>query len=519
MYPRTKSRRCSLLMIVMLTFLIGLICRKNGDLWELYRNVRYEEGRSAMLGHGQDLGVRDEVSNKASRDDYRRRLCDEQGHLFTRENEIIAILRELTSDLIELRATLDEHSAEFVEEKYDKLQKILHTLEATTTTSPVQRHTDSKQERMPYFCPETRIGGPYSKRYARSNCSKAALSKTVSIIIDSPRLQTANPSASVGDIGGSFKGLRVYDVNSKESLTRPSQINRYVESIDTPFVYIARDLAERNCEVELERLVDVIVSRKDAVAVGNAISNVSNGYWSHGCLQTRLRSYVLKYERGYHKSAHSCMKCDALEGPFLAKTGILKKVKFREALHYGYYEDWFLRIQGHIEMSFSRENERNRGGNRKKNARKSMGTLHSCPDVISDIIMTEFESSKMTKLADLWDIKKIVNSDGKVYWYGCKGEMSIQKRKCRIGPGMSVPPCCLEKLSNAIRYIMKKCDQHDIACELMEGTLLGAVKFQAPFPWERDADIAFYSGDFDKLLAIGRDASSSGYTFKVKGEN
>ena len=84
---------------------------------------------------------------------------------------------------------------------------------------------------------------------------------------------------------------------------------------------------------------------------------------------------------------------------------------------------------------------------------------------------------------------------------------------------MAVPPCCLDNLITAIKFVMRKCHENHIACELIEGTLLGAVKFQSVLPWERDADIAFYAGQFDRLIIMAADFKKVGYGFKIRGKN
>ena len=56
-----------------------------------------------------------------------------------------------------------------------------------------------------------------------------------------------------------------------------------------------------------------------------------------------------------------------------------------------------------------------------------------------------------------------------------------------------------------LESIFKICDAIDAKCQLQEGSLLGAVKLSNILPWERDADIAILSSDFEKLIHYLKD--------------
>ena len=43
--------------------------------------------------------------------------------------------------------------------------------------------------------------------------------------------------------------------------------------------------------------------------------------------------------------------------------------------------------------------------------------------------------------------------------------------------GLGVPPCDLENLADAIKFVMKECEDAGLFCELQEGTLLGKRLF------------------------------------------
>lgn len=527
MIARIKCKKCPV--VGLLAILIMIAANKKASLWEIYKMSSFKErnteddarqnrdARTNISTRDGERNVGYEQRDAVSRSDNGGRVekaMDEKRCRY--EDEVARILKDLIRDLIEMRVTLDDMTGKIIEEKYNKFQRLLKSIEKGATKSPAQRHNNEKNNELRYACPEKRILGKIDKSFLRSNCSRQALSETVTVIIDSRGLSNASQTYKLkNELQAHHKDVKVLIVWDREAYTRPRQINTLIKQIYTPFVYIARDVVTWNSYPDLERLIDVITSIEDSVAVGNAIKNITNGYWSNGCTQMKLRNYVLKYERGYRNSVQSCMKCSALDGPFLTRTEFIKNIKLRGGLTHGYYEDWFLRIQGYIGKDSSAKNEREIRG---KNSRKSLGALYSCPDVTSDVIMTAFDISNMAQLADLWDIKKIFESNGKFHWYGCKRGMSKRMSKCRIGRGMSVPPCCLDNLSTAIKLVMRKCEEHDVACELMEGTLLGALKFNSLLPWERDADIAFYAGDFHKIVAMRGEIRKNGYDFKIKGK-
>ena len=489
----------------------------SGKVWNKDDQRRDELSKSEFnwLNTKAKAGGKSEMRSKHKQWPSAQRFCPTV-------EEIILILQQLISDIIDLRVSLGKKYAHVLEEKYAVLQNMLQKMEQNAGKSQGSKESKSKLMPLSDICDEKRKTGKKRKRFETNNCTKPRLSDTVSVIIDHPYQANASRVALVNKIQLHHKGTKVLSVDAKDEReggnTRAYQINQLVAEIKTPFVYLSRNMKSMVTHADLQRQIDVMKSIPNAVAVGNAIVNVSNGHWSHGCTQMRLRNYVLKYERGYYKSVHSCIKCDALDGPFLVKTDFLQQNNFNVVLNHGYYEDWFLRIQGYS----WRGNSPKRGksdGIRVKNGDTPLGLVYSCPDVTSLGTIPEIDSLKMAKMADLWDIKKVIHSNGNSFWFGCKSILLKQGRKCHVGRGMSVPPCCLNNLMTAIKLIMRKCSEYKIACELMDGTLLGALKFQNILPWERDADIAFYAGDFDRLIAMAGDLEKRGYNFTVRGMN
>ena len=58
----------------------------------------------------------------------------------------------------------------------------------------------------------------------------------------------------------------------------------------------------------------------------------------------------------------------------------------------------------------------------------------------------------------------------------------------------------IQELYNLLDSVFSICDSIKAKCQLQEGSLLGAVKLSNILPWERDADVAVLSSDFENLV-------------------
>lgn len=123
---------------------------------------------------------------------------------------------------------------------------------------------------------------------------------------------------------------------------------------------------------------------------------------------------------------------------------------FLPSLQYGVFHDLFLRLKT-----------------------VDPGSLAvTCPDVMFNTYTKTIDDRSYVELAKKWEIKKWVEADGKVRWYGCRRPGSSS---CSLTTGLSNPPCELENLADAIKFIMRECEKAGMFCELQEGTLLGKL--------------------------------------------
>ncbi|KAL9979499.1 hypothetical protein ACROYT_G017173 [Oculina patagonica] len=191
--------------------------------------------------------------------------------------------------------------------------------------------------------------------------------------------------------------------------------------------------------------------------------------------------------------------CDDLPGPFLAKTSVLRDIGFHLSGEHGLFRELFLRVKDRY-------------------SRLHLGLDHggtavvTCPDVMFQIQTPPVRDDELANFANKHNIKKIVEPDGKTRWFGCRrGIKHRNGEKCPLKSGLVVPPCCLENIADAIKFVLEQCTRNNITCELQEGTLLGAVKLNKVLPWERDADITFLTADFPKLVKIKDVFNRQGY--------
>ena len=100
----------------------------------------------------------------------------------------------------------------------------------------------------------------------------------------------------------------------------------------------------------------------------------------------------------------------------------------------------------------------------------------NCPDVMFNTFVREIPDPKYLALTQKWRVKKWVESDGRVRWYGCRrGYSHTSSKRCGDKKGLGVPPCDLENLADAIKFTMKACEDVGIYCELHEGSSLGKL--------------------------------------------
>ena len=126
-----------------------------------------------------------------------------------------------------------------------------------------------------------------------------------------------------------------------------------------------------------------------------------------------------------------------------------------------------------------------------------------CPDVMFKVQRRKVKDEEYVGFANKHLIKKIVDPDGKVRWYGCRRGVSYTKsNRCSWSGGIGVPPCDLANLADVVKATMRICEESHVFCEFGAGTLLGMLKIHSIS--------AFPSFQF---LTLFRSGGQCGYEF------
>ena len=332
----------------------------------------------------------------------------------------------------------------------------------------------------------------YATGWDITNCTNAKpISSVISVLVNT----VAYPSKDDNNIEKVLKGItETYPTVQVYLATRSDQVikaakrynnidafkvydtklgkswNTLLMKVSTPYVLVARDVFHFTWLTQLERQIRVVSQIPNVGVAGGSYRNFS-GHWKAGCVQTTMKNYVLKYQEGYYHSRNECMFCDYLQGPFVAKTKLLK---FDESLpNEVIFEDWFLR------------------------AFEDGNLIMSCPDAM--YFTTDYSSfSKKTDtnvwkpLAKKWELNRVLLPEGVKHSFSCK-DIGLN---CNAKSAL-LPVCCQEEYADALWFVQKFADAHNVTFELDAGSLLGGVKFNGLLPWDLDGDIKVLLSDFE----------------------
>lgn len=321
---------------------------------------------------------------------------------------------------------------------------------------------------------------------------KDACASTVYKLVASLKVYNKNISVIIGifasqNLSNAIDLGRIKILRLGRNVSQGTFLNRIVSSVRTKFILVARDLSQIDSDSNLERLIRE-VERLKASTAGGSIRD-QYGHWRRGCHQMVHQNHTLAMEEGYTESVHECLLCDVVEGPFLIRSALIRELKFDEHIHgAGMMEDLFLRLQ----------------------KRRAFSVV--CPDAMFHVRRKDAsgQNDDWTMFGRKWDMKRVILSSGQKIDIDCPIDY-----KCLFWKGFAVSVCCLEELANLVNFIMASCSEIGALCEVQEGTLLGAVKFDKVLPWERDADIAFHSSNFTSLKFLASKFKNYGYVMNA----
>ena len=268
----------------------------------------------------------------------------------------------------------------------------------------------------------------------------------------------------------SYKNVKVSEADEKS--TSGKVWDQLVASAVTPYVLIGRDLSHFSWLARLERQVRVIGSVPNTKVAGGSFRNTT-GHWQVWCYQRKLLNYVLEYTDGYFHSKNECMYCDHLVGPFVAKTDLLKSIKFDESLSKELFiEDWFLRV------------------------RQENHEVMNCPETMY-FTAEDYNYGFQAKISDkqAWlplakklTLNRVVIPGHVIHKYSCS-DIGYKCKTGIISSSIGLPICCSEQQVAAFRFLHDFCEKNKLFYELDSGTVLNAAKFNRMLPWEYDGDL------------------------------
>lgn len=208
-------------------------------------------------------------------------------------------------------------------------------------------------------CPEKYLGKDLSvgypwfrKGFATENCTNSTpMRKLVTVLLHIHK-QLPKPARDlvtlVKSIGKQYPGVKIIIATSTDeprfqnlssTLTSNLQLRIFstnhqgqvwsslLDGVTTPYVFSATDLTHFDDDIDFVRLIRILSNAEDVVIVGGGYRN-QKGLWDIGCLQTSFRNWTMSFRGGYYKSSGDCVACDIVEGPWVGKTEVLKKIGF-----------------------------------------------------------------------------------------------------------------------------------------------------------------------------------------------
>jgi len=306
-----------------------------------------------------------------------------------------------------------------------------------------------------------------------------------------PQLQVflAAKTSQIEESAKKYPNVKAITVSKTSSLGKVW--NQLINEVSTPYTLVARDVVHFTWVARIERQIRMISTTEHVGIAGGSFRNLT-GHWRVGCRQTKLFNYVLQYEEGYHYSRDSCMFCDDLEGPFVAKTNLLKNLKFSEKYNKEViFEEFFLRVS--------------RTGN----------LILACPD--SMYFTTDYSTETKHYNKAIWqplakDLKivRVVFIDYNVrHKFSCS-EISY---KCVVSVTkyVALPKCCLEQFENAMKLFHKISIENNVLYETDSGSTIACLKFNNYSPFDIDGDIFVSSFNFTLVNSKSSLMSQNGF--------
>ena len=153
-------------------------------------------------------------------------------------------------------------------------------------------------------------------------------------------------------------------------------------------------------------------------------TRLPNAKWSLNCYQMQHENYQLKLLNGYRQStSESCLVCDYVRGPFLAKTKLFKELKFHAKIPN--QDALILDLFWRFKYKYSYH-------------------LLTCPDIMSNIHSEDPE--KLSK-NDFKEVAENYHIYDLQLWNDVNFKYSsqdLEKIECQKSSGIALSPACTE---------------------------------------------------------------------------
>ncbi|XP_067947171.1 uncharacterized protein [Watersipora subatra] len=433
-------------------------------------------------------------------------------NIFKVISQLSKLQKEVTSPF--LRQNLQQPIAE--------LKKLLDNISTSTNIATQKDSPESKQSNAASMegsdvCPEKfsskDLSGGYPffyKGFDMQNCTNVpAFTTLLTIVLNAVKTGNAVVEAILPQIHKHYPNIPILLAVDSQSYNKLNikispnvQIFSYKDSepdtdvwndlighVKTRYSLLARNLVHFSWHSRLERLVREITNLQATAVAGSY--RYMDGQWNYGCQQTMLRNYTLVYKKGYDWSRHECMVCDSVQGPFVALTSTLTQHRLPAKMSsVSGFEVWFQEAKAHNQL------------------------VVSCPDSMFFVSQENYDKKESwLDLAKYYQVE-LIRTPATELRFDC----TEANAGCAFSKGEALSHCCLNELSQMVKTFFHLCKEAGCLCELQEGTLLGAVKFNGILPWERDADVTFHSSNFTAIGKLSEKFRTAGYSLSTTRE-
>ncbi|XP_045107634.1 uncharacterized protein LOC123502560 [Portunus trituberculatus] len=272
----------------------------------------------------------------------------------------------------------------------------------------------------------------------------------------------------------------------------------------TPYALVLSGVSAVTRDLDLSRLLSVAVGLRDRdVGVVGGAERGRDGAADYTCTSLSVRNHVIEAREGYRYSAAACVYCDVTSGSFLAPVAVLREVAPDPALPRAAQAlDWALRLQHagvltltcpDVMFHVTREVRGRAPAAAKRQA--SEDKVCSTPEERKAARAAAWQARRQyRKLAQKWEVSAVVLNNGTRLEYSCR-EVGIDCSPRQRTRYYSLPPCCLALKGRMLAAMDLVSREEHIPYNINAGTLLGALKFHGPLPWDFDEDVLTeYSG-------------------------